>query len=262
MIDIHCHVLPALDDGAKSLDVAVEMCHIAARDGITHIVATPHSNYKYAYDPEVNRTKLAELQGAAGPEPKLLLGCDFHLSVENVDRVPKEGKKFSVNGTKYLLVEFAELFVPEQMENVLFDIDMSGFIPILTHPERNPVFKRKPELLSRWVNRGYLAQITAMSLLGRFGSTSESLAKSWLEQNLVHFFATDAHDTQNRPPVLSACYQKVTELRGKEEAERILINNPEAVINGRPLPPGPAPVAEELPRPKRKSWFSIFKRES
>ncbi len=260
MIDIHCHALPGVDDGAKSLEIAVEMCQMAARDGITHLVATPHCNYKYHFDPEVNRAKLAELQAAADPAPKLLLGCDFHLSWENVDRVPKEGKIFSINATQYLLVEFAELFIPDQMDNVLFDIDMSGFIPILTHPERNPVFKRKPDLLPHWVERGYLVQVTAMSLLGGFGNSSETLAKDWLQRNLVHFFATDAHDPRHRPPLLSECRKKVVELRGEQEAERIFDKNPEAVINGRPLPPVPV-VVDPVPA-KKKSWFSFLKREA
>jgi protein-tyrosine phosphatase len=260
MIDIHCHALPGVDDGAKTFEVAVEMCRMAARDGITHLVVTPHCNYRYPYDPQGNRAKLSDLQAATGSEPCLLLGCDFHLSVENVDRVPKEGRIFSINGTQYLLVEFQDLFIPEQMDNVLFDIDMAGFTPILTHPERNAVFKRKPELLLRWVNRGYLAQVTAMSLLGGFGSTAETLVSGWLEQNLIHFFATDAHDLTHRPPTLSSAYQRVVGLRGEEEADRIFVKNPEAVINGRPLPPGPAPAAEKSLRRKKKTWFGFLKR--
>ncbi len=258
MIDLHCHPLPGVDDGAKTLEVAVAMCRMAAADGITHLVATPHSNYKYHYDREANLAKLKELQEAAGSEIKLLLGCDFNLSFDNLQRLPEKGRDYTVNGTTYLLVEFAEFFVPEQMTNVLYEIEVSGLTPILTHPERNPVFQRKPELLAEWVGRGYLAQVTAKSMTGGFGSKALRLAEQWLRQNLIHFFATDAHDLNYRPPILSECYQKVAELRGKGTADLLLCHNPLAVIEGKPLPPGLQP--DEPPPTPKKSWFSFLRR--
>ena len=259
MIDIHCHPLPSTDDGAKTFDVAVEMCKMAAADGTTHLVATPHSNYRYTFDAESNRRKLAELQAAAGPAPKLLLGCDFHLSYENLDLLRKNGRDYSINGTQYLLVEFGDHFIPDQMDNVFYEIEVAGFTPILTHPERNPVFQRKPELLYRWATRGCLVQITAKSCTGGFGSTAQRLCDKWLDQNLVTFFASDAHDTQHRPPILSECHKRVTGKKGKELADLFLIGNPEAVINGRPLPPQPEPIEQKKPAAK-KSWLSFLKR--
>jgi protein-tyrosine phosphatase len=252
MIDIHCHPLPATDDGAETLEVAVEMCQMAASDGITHLVATPHSNYSYKFNSEANRAKLAELQRAAGEKPKLMLGCDFHLSYDNLQMLAQRPRDFTVNGTQYLLVEFANHFVPEHMDNVFYEVECLGLTPILTHPERNPVIIRRPELVYRWVTRGCLVQITAQSYIGGFGSHAQRAAEKWLEENLVHFFATDAHDVKYRPPLLSTCHAKVVETQGEDVAERLLTKNQEAVINGKALPPAPEPVAPKTSAPKRK----------
>ncbi len=259
MIDIHCHPLPGIDDGPKSMDVSVAMCRMAANDGITHIVATPHCNYRYPFDAETNHAKLKELQAAVGSSVKLVLGCDFHISYDNLRKLSSNGSDFSINNTQYLLVEFADHFIPDQMDSVFYDIEVAGFTPIITHPERNPVIHRKPELLYRWVTRGCLAQVTAMSYLGEFGSRAQALTEEWLERNLIHFFASDAHDLTHRPPVLSSCYKKLASVRGKETADLLLERNPLAVINGAPLPSQPPPAGPKAP-PRKKGWLSLFSR--
>ncbi len=259
MIDIHCHPLPAVDDGAKTLEVAVEMCRMAAADGTTHLVATPHSNYRYTFDVAASRAKLAELQQSVGDSPRLLLGCDFHLSYDNIQMLREGSLDYTINGTQYLLVEFGEHFIADQLDRVFYEIDCLGLTSILTHPERNPVFQRRPDLLYHWVSRGCLAQITAKSYTGGFGRTAQHFAEKWLEQNLVHFFASDAHDTQFRPPILSECRAKLVKTCGEETADRLLTLNPQAVIEGRPLPPGPEPVGPGEAKPK-KGWFSFLRR--
>lgn len=259
MIDIHCHPLPGVDDGAKSLDIAVDMCRMAAEDGTTHLVATPHCNYKYHFNAENNRVKLKELQAAVGDSPKLLLGCDFHLSYDNIRRLTENGSDYSINHTHYLLVEFAEHFIPEQMDNVFYEIEVAGYTPILTHPERNPVIQRKPELVYHWAARGCLVQITAMSYVGGFGSKAQALSEEWLDRNLVNFFASDAHDLKYRPPTLSPCYKKVESVRGKELADLLLEKNPLAVINGAPMPPS-LPMLGPKQSPRKKGWLSMFRR--
>jgi len=256
MIDIHCHPLPGVDDGAKTMDEAAEMCRMAASDGITHIVATPHCNYDYPFRPDVNQQKLRELQAAVGQEPKLLLGCDFHLSYDNIREVIADRGSFTVNRTRYLLVEFEDQFIPENMDHVFYDLQVAGLVPILTHPERNAVLQRKPEMVYQWVTRGCLVQVTAQSLTGRFGSTAARLSEMWLARNLVHFFASDAHDTRRRPPLLSMCYDRVAALKGKSEADRLLRRNPAAVIEDKQLPLGPEPLAPE----PTKRWFSWLRR--
>jgi protein-tyrosine phosphatase len=260
MIDIHCHPLWGVDDGAKTFEDAVAMCRVAAEHGTTHLVATPHSNYVYSFDPDLNRQKIVELQSAVGEAPKLLLGCDFHLSYENIQKIIKTPKDFTINNSAYLLVEFPDQFVPEQLDRVFYEIQVTGLTPIITHPERNPVFARKSGLLYHWVTHGCLAQVTAQSYTGRFGQPALQLAELWLEQNLVHFFASDAHDPKHRPPILSECYSKVVESKGEETAERLLKKNPEAVINGLPMPLQPLPI-ETSQQKRKRGWFSFLRND-
>jgi protein-tyrosine phosphatase len=262
MIDIHSHPLWEADDGAESFEIAVEMCKIAAGDGITHMVATPHSNYRYPFDPDANQRKLAELQQAVGDTPRMLLGCDFHLSYENIRQLlDRVHNFFTINQTTYLLVELDEHFIPQQLDQVFYDMQMAGFTPIITHPERNTLLRRKTELLSKWVSQGCLVQVTAQSYVGRFGSQAQALSEEWMSQNLVHFFATDAHDANYRPPILSTCYEKIVADHGEAAAMRLLMENPEAVIKGCPLPPGPTPVPP--PEPKKRGWLAtVFSRPS
>ena len=163
MIDIHCHPLPGIDDGARSLEMAVAMCQMAAKDGTTHLVATPHCNYRYQFDPEVSQARLKELQAAVGESPELLLGCDFHLSYDNLRRLAKDGSDFSINRTRYLLVEFADHFIPEQMDSVLYEIEVAVFTPNFTPSGRQPGLQRKPELTYPSALRGFLVQTTGRS---------------------------------------------------------------------------------------------------
>ena len=257
MVDIHCHPLPDTDDGARTFEDAVQMCRMAGDDGITHLVATPHCDYKYTFRPEANEEKVRELQRAVGDKPQLLLGCDFHLSYDNIQMIISDRDGFTINKTRYLLVELDDHFIPENMNQVFYDLQVANLLPILTHPERNPVFQRRPEIVYEWVGRGCLVQLTAKSYTGGFGRTAQRLCEMWLDRNLVHFFASDAHDTKYRPPLLSVCYERLAAVKGEAEAERIMRRNPEAVIQGQPLPPFPQPLAAKTPK---RSWFSFLRR--
>lgn len=256
MIDIHCHPLPETDDGAKSFDIAVAMLKMAAEDDVTHVVATPHCNFRYAFSAEQNRRKAAELQAAVGNAPEILLGCDFRLSYDNIRRLTQEHPSFSINGTQYLLVEFDDHFIPGQMDHVFYDIQVSGLTPILTHPERNAVCRRKLQDVYNWVARGCLVQITAQSYTGAFGSQPLRAAEQLLDLNMVHFVASDAHDTEHRPPILSSAYEKIASTRGQDLADRLFTKNPESVIHGKPLPPSPMPISPG----SKKKWWSFLKR--
>jgi len=258
MIDIHCHPLAGVDDGARDFEMSVAMCKMAAADGIVQLVATPHYNYKYRFQPEVNQQKLAELQAAIGEAPKLLLGCDFHLSYDNIRLLVENRPQFTINNSFYVLAELGVRFVLVQHDRVFYEVQCAGLTPILTHPERNPVIQRKPELLYHWVTRGCLTQVTAKSYSGGLGRRAQHFSELWLERNLIHFFASDAHDLDHRPPLLSACYRKLAHAMGQERADLLLRRNPAAVIKGQPLPPGPEPLGPRQVKRKR-SWLSFFR---
>jgi protein-tyrosine phosphatase len=259
MIDIHCHPLPGVDDGARTFEVAANMCRMAAADGVTHLVATPHCNYSYTFDPQVNRELIAQLQETVGEKPRLLMGCDFHLSYDNIQQCVQNSKTFTINQSSYLLVELPDQFIPDQLTRVYYDIQVGGIIPIITHPERNALLQRKPELLDMWVANGCLVQVTAQSYTGGFGARVCKFSERLLDTGVIHFFASDAHDEKRRPPILSRCYQKLAETKGEEIAELLLCKNPEAVINARPLPPQPD-WAEFQGDRSRRSWFSFLRR--
>ena len=252
MVDIHCHILPALDDGATEESVAQEMAAMAAADGISHIVATPHSNYRYQFDPEVNRCKRDELQAAIGDSLTLLLGCDFHLSYENLEDVRQRPTRYTINGRQYLLVEFADITIPPHTDQIFFDLLARKLLPIITHPERNPMLSQDPEQIRKWIGAGCLVQVTAGSFLGRFGKRAERSAWQLLRHDMVHFIASDAHNTTSRPPLLSEARRAIAAERGEETARALAESNPRAAVEGRPLPWQPEPQAI---RPRR--WFSF-----
>ena len=259
MIDIHCHPLSGIDDGADTFETSVAMCQMAAADGITHLVATPHCNYQYQFRPELNQRKVQELQAAIGETPKLILGCDFNLSYDNIRRLVERADDFTINRTKYVLVEFGNQFIPAQFDGVFYEMQVAGLTPIITHPERNRVARRKPDLLYGWVTRGCLVQVTAQSYLGGFGREAQRLTDLWLDHNLVHFFASDAHDLTHRPPLLSPCYEKLAEIKGTETADSLLKQNPEAVINGLLVPHRPDPIRPTEVKRRKRSWLSLFR---
>ncbi|MFQ5724260.1 MAG: tyrosine-protein phosphatase [Terriglobia bacterium] len=250
MIDIHSHFLPSLDDGAKSVEEAVAMIEMAAGDGTTHLVGTPHCNDRFAFSPERNRALLGELQKRVGNGVVLLSGCDFHLSYQNLERVLTEKATYTLNQGTYLLTEFANYGIAPQTLNIFHRLRLNELVPIITHPERNRLLLRE-KLLRRLVEMGCPVQITAGSLTGRFGAEAQQAAERLLTERLVHFVASDAHDTRGRPPRLSRARARVAEKYGEEVARALFVENPRAALDSRPLPYFPEPAQER----KRRFWF-------
>ena len=239
MIDIHHHLLPGLDDGPPNMDVSVRMAEMAAQDGITHIVCTPHASDRFPYDRERNQARLEELASHLGNKITLGLGCDFHMSYDNIQDALDHPGRYSINGRRYLLIEFADTNIPESTTDNLYELTVANQQPIITHPERNPVLQRHPERLAALVRDGALVQVTASSLTGRFGRTAQACAEKFLKRNWVHFLATDAHNLESRAPVMSQGYEYVRKHFGTETADRLCLVNPRAVFEGKELPDQP-----------------------
>jgi protein-tyrosine phosphatase len=239
MIDIHHHLLFGLDDGSPDIDTSLAMAHEAAGDGITHIVCTPHANNTYRFDPEANAERLAELQQRLDGVIALGLGCDFHLSYDNIEDAMKRPAKYTINQKNYLLVEFADLSIPASITETFYEMGIAGIRPIITHPERNLTIQAHPERMVPWLREGCVVQITASSLTGRFGRTAQSMAFDFLDKNWVHFLATDAHNLTSRPPILSEAYKIVANKYGVETAERLCVTNPSAAFHGAEFPAQP-----------------------
>jgi len=260
MVDIHCHILPGLDDGADTLETSIKMAEMAIADGITHVVGTPHANSHYKFDPEIIRQRRDELQAAVGDRLKLATGCDFHLSFENLQDLEKNPQKYTINQKTYLLVEFADYSIPPSMDDTMHRLHLIGLSPIITHPERNAMLRTKPERMYRWLHQGSYVQITAQSILGRFGNAAQKRAEQWLDEDRVHFIASDAHNLTGRPLQLRDAFAAVAERRGEEVAKALFRENPLAAFEGRSLPyePEAADPDAKPPQYRKRKRFIFF----
>jgi protein-tyrosine phosphatase len=235
VIDIHCHILPEVDDGPKSWETAEAMCRMASQDGIKHMVATPHANDRYYYDRAYLTGLLQQLQERVGPSPQLSLGCDFHLSFENMQGALQAPERWCIANTSYLLVEFNNFSIPPQIDDWLTNMCTIEVTPIITHPERNPILQKTPERVLQWVAGGCAVQVTASALTGSWGDRAGQLARQFLKKKAVHFLATDAHDTVRRPPILSQARKIVEKEFGAELARALVEENPAAVLTNSPV---------------------------
>lgn len=232
MIDLHCHILPALDDGPAGMEEAVQMGRIAAADGIRSLVATPHVNGDLL-PPESIREAVQTLNGAlqeAGISLEVLPGADTSaLLPADVLR------HYTINNTHYVFLEFPHSYLPQNAGEMIFAAVLGGLTPIITHPERNPGILRQPDRLFSLIEGGALVQITAESLTGGFGQEARDCAFYLLRKEAVHFIATDAHSTRRRPPVLSRGMKAAARVLGDAKARRLVVENPAAVLAGTPL---------------------------
>jgi protein-tyrosine phosphatase len=256
MVDIHCHILPGLDDGPEFVEMARAMAEMAIADGITHVIATPHASLDFHFDPEAIRARKAELQAQVNGRLTIATGCDFHMSFENLQDIRREPRRYTLNQQNYLLVEFADFSIPPSMDQVLHDLQLARLAPVITHPERNPLIRSKPERLYQWIQQGCYAQVTAGSVTGKFGKAAKESALNWIDAGAVHFLASDAHNTTTRPPVMKEAFEEVARSRGEELARALCDENPMAAFLGEPLPFVPEVVTKrEAGDKKKRFWF-------
>ena len=245
MIDLHCHILPGVDDGARSLEDAVAMCRIAASQGCAAMVATPHQRRGVWWNDDRDRLRglARELQEAVGNGLRVLLGGEVHTDPEVLDEVQRlpEGGILSLAGSRYLLLELDTTYgSPDEAVHLVHETSVAGWRPILAHPEFIPWLGQDLDLVEHLVRMGATVQVTAMSLTGDFGRQPMLDVHHLLEAGLVHFVASDAHDTARRPPGLRRAYEMIVGRWGEETARRLTIDHPRAVIEDRPLFEGEA----------------------
>lgn len=260
MIDIHCHILPGLDDGPRSLEEALQMCLLSYKDGVRTIVATPHilkgvySNDRLTIIKGADELKTALIRHSisfndshftrhSSPPLRILPGADIHFS-EEIVRELEAGNILTVcDGGKFLFVEFPFQGIPYRAEEVLFQLLGRGIVPIITHPERNLEIAQRPKRYYEMIRIGCLGQLTAMSLTGDFGPKIKKIAEELLRHKLVHFIASDAHSIDGRPPILSNGVRAAERVIGKQEARKMVDEYPKAILNGqKPHLPEPIPI--------------------
>jgi protein-tyrosine phosphatase len=252
MVDIHCHLLPGLDDGPESLEVSIEMVKIAHAAGTTDIVATPHANSQYEFDPEQISQKIAELKAATGNVVNIHGGCDFHLSATNIQDALANPAKYTINQRSYLLVEFSDFLIPPTMDEIFDRMRSVGIIPVITHPERNRLLHTRVDQIRTWAENECRVQVTAQSFLGRFGRAAKAFSETLMKEHLIHFVASDGHDPKDRPPVLIDAFRYIADTYSEAEAEALFITNPACAVAGEDLDLLPPPAT-------KRTWFDAIK---
>jgi protein-tyrosine phosphatase len=255
MIDLHCHILPGIDDGAETLEQTLEMARIAVDDGIIITVATPHQqDGVYHNTADGIGQKVREVNAylqQEGVQLTLLPGADVHIDVNTAEKIVR-GEIMSINNTKrYFLLEFPAHTIPPNIDKLIFNLLLKNIVPVLTHPERIAEVQETPNRVFDLVTMGVLSQITAMSITGGFGRRAQKCARTLLKHNLVHIIASDAHSPEYRPPILSDAVAIAGRIVGAEQARQMVTTIPDCIIHGNPVPMLPAPM--NIPR--KRFWF-------
>jgi protein-tyrosine phosphatase len=232
LIDIHSHVLFGLDDGARTLEDSLAMVRMAAEHGTTDLVATPHANLAYRFDPPRIAERMALLREAAGGALRLYTGCDFHLNFENIQDAIDHPRKYTINQQSYLLVEFSELLIFKNTDEIFARLGDAGMTPVITHPERNGLLRQRADVIAKWVEGGARVQLTAQSLTGGFGRNAKEFSRELLDRRLVHVVASDGHDCERRPPVMDQARGWLRSEYGEALAAALCVSNPRAALSG------------------------------
>ena len=254
LIDIHCHLLPELDDGAASWDVAVAMARLAAADGLTTIIATTHQLGAFGRNHgdalRVQTDRLQQRLDREGVALRVLPGAEARIEPGLVAKLKTGDVLTLADRRRHVLLELPhEVVVP--LDRLLADLKAAGMTGILAHPERNLGILGRPDLVPSLVRAGCLMQVTARSLLGGFGSQVQQFAQGLLQQGLVHFVATDAHGLGERRPLLAKGFQCVARLAGMDAALDLCCRNPDCVISGRAV----VPSSQPRPQPRARGWL-------
>jgi len=250
MIDLHCHILPGIDDGPELLNESIEMCRIAANDGISKVACVPHHVVgKYNNNREKIIKCVEKLQASIDSENiplTLYPGCEIRLDLNLVEKI-KAGELLTMNDSgRYITLELPNEALPKNIEEIISSLIFAGIIPIVAHPERNHAIQNDPEILYQLVQLGALAQLTASSLTGRVGSRIEKFSTLLLEHKLAHMLVTDAHSSKQRRPTLSKGLKRLKEVVGEKAAMGMVEEIPEKILNGED-------IDVEFPIPLRKN---------
>jgi protein-tyrosine phosphatase len=263
VIDLHSHILPGVDDGAPTLEVSLAMARMAVADGITHMACTPHF-LPGVYDNEATdmsrRTQhfIRDL-GNAGIPLSIVEGADAHIRPDFVDCL-RSGRIPTLNRGRYVLFEPPHDILPQRLDDLLHNILVAGYVPVLTHPERLRWIEKHYVFVKELALTGVWMQITAGSLAGRFGKRPHYWAQRMLAEGLVRILATDAHNVTSRPPLLAEAARVAEAELGLEEAENLVVLRPQCIIENAPVeasPPLPAPKRRQA-APTEPLWRRLF----
>lgn len=251
MIDLHCHILPGVDDGAENAAVACRMAERALKSGVHTVVATPHSNLRGVRPnfrgPVLNRqiALFRALLKQHGLPLKILPGAEVFAHGDNIRPLLEAGRLMTLNDSRYLLVEFPFGATGQEITVTLDAIARRGCVPVVAHPERYTAVQREPRLAALWFRRGYIIQVNKGSLLGLLGQSSADAAQELLRRGFVHVIASDAHDAHYRTAGFRSLLPLLERCCSPEYIDLLLRVNPERIIRDREIPLPDSEAREE-----------------
>lgn len=245
MIDLHCHILPGIDDGASDLAVSLEMARAFVDQGVQVVACTPHilPGLYHNSGPAI-RHAVVDLQDRLDAEAiplSLVAGADVHMCPDFIAGL-RDGRLLTIGDSRYVLVEPPHHTAPPQLEDFFFKLAVAGYVPVLTHPERLSWVPARYEAIKRLVGAGVWMQVTAASFIGAFGRNALYWAERMLAEGFVHIIATDAHDAQRRPPDLARAREAVAKRVGDEEAQHLVLTRPLGILHDQAPSSLPSPL--------------------
>lgn len=246
MIDIHCHILPAFDDGADNISESIAMAEIAAATGVGTIIATPHigtdSNAQMSLKIQESVNALQQAIDNRGITLQILSGAEVFPSMSVIEWLD-EGYPITLAGGKYILLDCPLTTVPIGLDQLVFELQSRKVTPIFAHPERILPIQRKPQLLEKLVQAGMLIQLDALSVIGRNGSAAAATIRVLLRHQWAHFLASDAHSPNHSRPQLARAAQMLIGLIGQDAVRVLVQDNPNRLLNGKTIPTDPLDYA-------------------
>jgi protein-tyrosine phosphatase len=222
MLDIHCHILPNIDDGSPNMETSLEMARIAAKDGVQTIIATPHIG-ESDYPRETILTAIRELETKLAEHDipiTILFGAELEAHIALA-----AAEQFCLAESSFLLMEFPHTYLPNDADDLIYTLINRGITPIIAHPERNAQIAQEPWLLRPLLELGAKAQVTAASITGELGMAAKTCATYLLQNKMVHYIASDSHSPGFRKPILSKAVKQAAKIIGKKEAEKLVSND-------------------------------------
>lgn len=259
MIDMHCHILPGIDDGASDLEEALEMARIAESEGIKKIVNTSHFHpeFKYTMGEElveaINSFNVALKANKIDLE--VLIGNEIYYTDEIIEELHNLNFH-TLNNSKYLLIEFSPMNVPKNLADVVYEVKLKGYIPVLAHVERYNNIIENPNIIYDCIKEGAIIQVNASSILGKHGKEIKKVSDILLDNNMIHIVASDAHGSERRRPQLREAYEFVKNKYSEETADNLFKNNQSLIIANEDIIIPRASMYEE----KRGLFSKLFKR--
>ena len=239
MVDLHCHLLPGIDDGSKNMETSLRLAKEATENGVTHALLTPHhmnGHYMNHKQDIIQRTQKFQEEINKHNIPLIVFpGQEVRINGQLLEALDNDDILFADEGGKYMLLEFPGNDVPHYTNQMIFELQQRGIIPIIVHPERNTMIMDEPDLLYNLLEKGCISQITASSYVGTFGKKVENFSKDLIAAGQGYIFASDAHDLPGRKYEMRQAFKKLSREFGSGLARKYN-NTAQAIINGEPIP--------------------------